>query len=237
MEIEAPSNMETKELLHDSQQSTTASSEKPQNTSASPVSANTTLGVYGDQQETTPSLPVSSPCTLDAVSAFAFGSLLSYVKEFGTPHQSSRASHILNFFLEAEENPLLLKQRASRRRFATSNVNEATEAGVGISADMLDREEIAEMAKRLDWPSLRQLLYEISGDWLWRHACHNFRTTVAPQVTNIPEALREEALRVKKPIEYNNDVILNDKNAQERGYVPFTGYVFPGSDAYYEHAT
>mmetsp|Transcript_38326 Transcript_38326/g.78131 ORF Transcript_38326/g.78131 Transcript_38326/m.78131 type:complete len:230 (+) Transcript_38326:2616-3305(+) len=229
--------METKELLHDTQQPTTASSEQLQNTSASPVSANTTLGVYEDQQETRPPPTMSSPCTLDAVSGFAFGSLLSYVQEFGTPHQSSRASHILNFFLEAEENPLLLKQRASRRRGAARSSSSANEAGAGISADMPDREEIAEMAKRLDWPSLRQLLYEISGDWLWRHACHNFRTAVAPQVTNIPEALREEALRVKKPIEYSNDVILNDKSVQERGYVPFNGYVFPGSDAYYEDAT
>ena len=231
---------ETKELVHDDMQSAPACSDQPQNRSpSSAVAADATCTCDFDEDHHQGNAPSVSP-SLDSVSGFAFGSLLSYVKEFGTPHQSSRADSILKYFLELEKNqPMSPKQRTTRRR-RCANANEAGAEEIADKSDIL--EDVGEKIKGLatsdgaDWLSLRQLLYEISGDWLWHHACHNFRTNVAPQMANIPETLREEALRVKKPIELNNDVILNDENAQKRGYVPFTGYIFPGSDAFFEDA-
>ena len=169
----------------------------------------------------------SSPActhTQDTVSGFAFGSLLSYVKEFGTPHQSSRAGNILNY----------MQRRPGRRKDA---LDAAASERISISNAHEDIGNMTKGSAARDghyWQDLRQILYEISGDWLWRQACHNFRTTVAAKMANIPEALREDALGVKKPIDYNDDLILKDKDAEERGYFPFAGYVIPSSDEYFE---
>ena len=149
----------------------------------------------------------------DEVSGLALGSLLCYVKEFGTPYQSTRAGRILDCLLAIDKDPTLLSEGSDH-----SKAREMLISFGGISDQ-----------GKMDWLALRQNLYEIAGDWLWAHACDNFRHTTA-----IGEDLREQALRIIKPITMDNDKILNNQDAQGRGYYSFSGHVFQGSERYYQ---
>jgi len=163
---------------------------------------------------------------LSAVSGAALGSLLGYVKEFGTPYQSARAGRILDCLSRLGKHPTLLihssrsdEEQEGDPRDTNAREMLSTIGGISENGD-------------IDCPVLRQHLYEIAGDWLWTHACSSFRHTVAKDAA-IPPDLREEALRLSKPISMDDERILNDQDARERGYFSFTGYLFPGSEAYY----
>ena len=85
-----------------------------------------------------------------------------------------------------------------------------------------------------NWLALRQHLYKISGDWLWRYACDNFRSAVAPKCSIEDVFLIAEALRVDQPVEYENDIIATaNEEGFKMGYVSFSGYSFPGSAMLY----
>ena len=154
--------------------------------------------------------------TADEISGLALGSLLCYVKEFGTPYQSARAGRILDALLVIDKDPTLLNEGSD------SKAREILSSFGGISDQ-----------GKIDWQTLRQNLYEIAGDWLWAHACNNFRHTTAMEA-NIPQDLREEALRLIKPIAMEDDKILNNQDAQKKGYYSFSGHVFQGSEEYYQ---
>ena len=148
-------------------------------------------------------------------SGLALGSLLCYVKEFGTPYQSARAGRILDALLVIDKDPTLLNEGSD------SKAREILSSFGGISDQ-----------GKVDWQRLRQNLYEISGDYLWAHACNNFRHTTAIEA-NIPQDLREDALRLIKPIAMEDDRILNNQDAQKKGYYSFSGHAFQGSEEYY----
>ena len=154
--------------------------------------------------------------TADEISGLALGSLLCYVKEFGTPYQSARAGRILDALLVIDKDPTLLNEESD------SKAHEILSSFGGISDQ-----------GKIDWQALRQNLYEIAGDWLWAHACNNFRHTTAMEA-NIPQDLREEALRLIKPIAMEDDKILNNQDAQKKGYYSFSGHAFQGSEEYYQ---
>ena len=158
---------------------------------------------------------------ISAVSGAALGSLLGYVKEFGTPHQSARAGTILDCLSSLGKHPTLLHNTRS-----TTGSNTTDEDPRDVNASVSDDGDI-------DCPAIRQHLYEIAGDWLWAHACNDFRHKIAKDAA-VPPDLREEALRLSKPISMDDEKILNDENAKERGYFSFSGYAFPGSEAYYD---
>ena len=152
----------------------------------------------------------------DKMSGLALGSLLCYVKEFGTPYQSARAGRILDALLVIDEDPSLLNEGSD------SKAREILSSFGGISDQ-----------GKVDWQRLRQILYEAAGDWLWAHACNNFRHTTAIEA-NIPQDLREDALRLTKPIAMKDDRILNNQDAQKKGYYSFSGHAFQGSEEYYQ---
>ena len=158
---------------------------------------------------------------ISAVSGAALGSLLGYVKEFGTPHQSARAGTILDCLSSLGKHPTLLHNTKS-----TTGSNTTDEDPRDVNASVSDDGDI-------DCPAIRQHLYEIAGDWLWAHACNDFRHKIAKDAA-VPPDLREEALRLSKPISMDDEKILNDENAKERGYFSFSGYAFPGSETYYD---
>lgn len=155
----------------------------------------------------------------DEISGLALGSLLCYVKDFGTPYQSTRAGCILDCLLAIDKDPTLLDQGTdSKARKILSSFGGISDQG---------------KAAQVDWQTLRQNLYEIAGDWLWAHGCNNFRHSTAIEA-NIPQDLREEALRLIKPISMDDDKILNNKDAQKKGYYSFSGHSFHGSEEYYQ---
>jgi hypothetical protein len=161
------------------------------------------------------SVEASATADLDRISGLALGTLLCYVKDFGTPYQSARAGCILDCLLAFEQDPTLMKQGGdSKAREILSSVGGISDGGV-------------------DWQALRQHLYEIAGDWLWAHAVTSFRHTTAID-EGIPHSVREEALRLINPIAMDDEKILNNQDAKQRGYFSFGGYVFPGSEEYYQ---
>ena len=166
---------------------------------------------------------------ISAVSGAALGSLLGYVKEFGTPHQSARAGTILDCLSSLGKHPTLLHNTRS-----TTGSNTTDEDPKDVNAlEKLRKIGDTSNDGDIDCPAIRQHLYEIAGDWLWAHACNDFRHKIAKDAA-IPPDLREEALRLSKPISMDDEKILNDENAKERGYFSFSGYAFPGSETYYD---
>lgn len=166
---------------------------------------------------------------ISAVSGAALGSLLGYVKEFGTPHQSARAGTILDCLSSLGKHPTLLHDTRS-----TTGSNTTDEDPRDVNAlEKLRKIGGTSDDGDIDCPAIRQHLYEIAGDWLWAHACNDFRHKIAKDAA-VPPDLREEALRLSKPISMDDEKILNDENAKERGYFSFSGYAFPGSEAYYD---
>ena len=166
---------------------------------------------------------------ISAVSGAALGSLLGYVKEFGTPHQSARAGTILDCLSSLGKHPTLLHNTRS-----TTGSNTTDEDPKDVNAlENLRKIGGTSDDGDIDCPAIRQHLYEIAGDWLWAHACNDFRHKIAKDAA-VPPDLREEALRLSKPISMDDEKILNHENAKERGYFSFSGYAFPGSEAYYD---